>query len=95
MLNFEPHKPTYKISIEVGQSVGRSFIARIQPTIIRLTLRRSAIIISAILRSTSYAQTATYYRQARAPLISSVFKVFLCVHVCYAVKQFKGLNWQV
>ena len=24
MLNFEPHKPTYKISIEVGQSVGRS-----------------------------------------------------------------------
>ena len=44
MLNFEPHKPTYKISIEVGRSVGRSFIARIQPTIIRLTLRRSAII---------------------------------------------------
>ena len=43
MLNFEPHKPTYKISIEVGRSVGRSFIARIQPTIIRLTLRRSAI----------------------------------------------------
>ena len=40
MLNFEPHKPTYKISIEVG----RSFIARIQPTIIRLTLRRSAMI---------------------------------------------------
>ena len=24
MLNFEPHKPTYKISIEVGRSVGRS-----------------------------------------------------------------------
>ena len=43
MLNFEPHKPTYKISIEVGRLVGRSFIANIQPTIIRLTLRRSAI----------------------------------------------------
>ena len=50
MLNFEPHKPTYKISIEVGcRSVGRSvvqsFIARIQPMIIRLTLKRSAIIL--------------------------------------------------
>ena len=64
VLNFEPHKPTYKISIEVGRSVGRSvgwsvgrsvgrsvsrsvgrsLIARIQPTIIRLMLRRSAII---------------------------------------------------
>ena len=43
MLNFEPHKLTYKISIEVGRLVGRSFIARIQPTIIRLTLRRLAI----------------------------------------------------
>ena len=32
----------HKISIEVGRSVSRSFIARIQPTIIRLTLRRSA-----------------------------------------------------
>ena len=48
LLNFEPHnKPTYKISIEVGRSVGLvgllacSFIARIiQPMI---TLRRSAI----------------------------------------------------
>ena len=26
MLNFEPHKPTYKISIEVGRSVGWSVV---------------------------------------------------------------------
>ena len=42
------------------------------------------ITISVILRSTSYAQTTTYYRQARAPLIYSVFEVFF---VCARVKQ--------
>ena len=49
VLNFEPHTLTYKISIEVGRSVGRSVSwsfsvhVRIQPMIIRLTLKHSAI----------------------------------------------------
>ena len=69
MLNFEPHKPTYKISIEVGRSVGRSLIARLQPTIIRLTLRRSAIIYDCVYVMYVYKCIHVY--------------VCMCVNVCH------------